>query len=168
MTHMLEDFSQKAGRAIASMKEAAMLARREHAAAELTRHMLLTTRKFVHLGRAKAVDAVVSDWLGAWHLGRDEWPRIAAEMEGLTGAFYDYCVDPSDTTDQAVRSAWQRLKQVHDTDQCTLEDQMAWRSVCAHGWWGDVSPPPPGYRDHDPQRTILPFWTKACPPECLG
>ena len=65
---------------IEAMKEAAMLARREHAAAELTRHMLLTTRKFAHLGREGAIEAVVADWLGAWHLKRDEWPEIAAEM----------------------------------------------------------------------------------------
>lgn len=168
MKHMLEDFNDEAQRAIAAMQDAALLARRKHAAAELTRHMLLTTQKFTHLGKEKAVEAVVSDWLGAWNLGRDEWPQIAEEMEALTGAFYDYCVEPSDATDRAVRSAWQKLKQVHDTAERTLEDQMAWRSVCAHGWWGDVSPPPPGYRDHDAARAILPFWAKSCPDECLG
>ena len=168
MTHMLADFSGKADLAIEAMKEAAMLARREHAAAELTRHMLLTTRKFAHLGREGAIEAVVADWLGAWHLKRDEWPEIAAEMEALTGAFYDYCLEPSDAADRAVRDAWQGLKKVHDTDARTLEDQMAWRSMCAHGWWGDVSPPPPGYRDHDAGRAIMPFWAKSCPPQCLG
>lgn len=168
MTHMLAEFSQDADRAIEAMKVAAMQARRAHAAAELTRHMLLTTRKFAHLGKEKAVEAVVTDWLGAWHLQRNDWPQIAAEMEALTGAFFDYCMEPSDTADQAVRDAWQRLKQVHDDDARTLEDQMAWRSVCAHGWWGDVSPPPPGYRDHDLERATSPFWTKSCPPECLG
>lgn len=168
MTHMLEEFSQKADRSIDVMKDVAMRARRDHAAAELTRHMLLTTRKFAYLGREKAVNAVVADWLGAWHLQRDDWPQIAAEMEALTGAFFDYCTAPSDATDQTVRDAWRRLKQAHDTDARALEDQMAWRSVCAHGWWGEVSPPPAGYRDHDTERATAPFWTKGCPPECLG
>ena len=86
----------------------------------------------------------------------------------LTGAFYDYCTDPSDETDAAVRAAWARLKEVHDTPERTLEDQMAWRSMCAHRWWLDVSPAPEGYRDHDANRPLAPFWTKSCPPECLG
>lgn len=168
MTHMLDDFSQNANRAIDEMKATARTARREHAAAELVRHMLLTTSKFAPLGKDKAVEAVVADWLGAWHLQRGDWPEIAAEMEALTGAFYDYCMEPSDATDQAVRAAWLKLKAVHDTEERTLEDQMAWRSVCAHGWWGDVSPAPKGYRDHDLGRATSPFWDKACPPECLG
>lgn len=168
MTHMLEDFTRTAQNSIDAMKKAAEQARLDHAASELTRHMLLTTKKFKDLGREGAIEAVVKDWLGAWHLERDEWPEIAAEMEGLTGAFYDYCVDPSDVTDQAVRQAWQRLKKVHDTPERTLEDQMAWRSVCAHGWWGEVKPAPKGYRDHDTERASEPFWSKACPPECLG
>ena len=168
MTHMLEDFAQTAHRSIDEMKKTAEKARRDHAAAELVRHMLLTTQKFSHLGKDKAVEAVVSDWLGAWHLQRNEWPEIAAEMEALTGAFFDYCEAPSDATDQAVRAAWQKLKSVHDTSERTLEDQMAWRSVCAHGWWGDVNPAPKGYRDHDMQRAMMPFWSKGCPPECLG
>ncbi len=168
MTHMLADFTEKADTAIEAMKEAAMLARHEHAAAELTRHMLLTTRRFANLGREGAIEAVVADWLGAWHLERDEWPEIAAEMEALTGAFYDYCMEPSDAADRVVRDAWEGLKRVHDTEARTLEDQMAWRSMCAHGWWGDVSPPPRGYRDHDLARARLPFWAKGCPPECLG
>lgn len=168
MTQMLEDFSAAADRSINAMKSAALTARRDHAAAELTRHMLLTTRRFHNRGRDGAIDAVVADWLGAWHLKRDEWPAIAAEMEALTGAFFDYIADPSDNADQAVRAAWQRLKDAHDTPERTLEDQMAWRSVCAHGWWGDVSPAPDGYRDHDTARPHAPFWDRACPPECLG
>lgn len=168
MTHMLAELTHEAERSIDAMKVAAQQARRDHAAAELTRHMLLTTAKFMERGREQAVEAVVSDWMGAWKLSRDEWPEIAAEMETLTGAFFDYCVSPSDDADQAVRAAWQSLKVAHDTPEQTLEDQMAWRSVCAHGWWGDVSPAPDGYRDHDADRPKDPFWAKACPPECLG
>lgn len=168
MSHMLDDFSRTAERSIAAMQDAARKARTDHAAAELTRHMLLTTQKFLDRGRAGAIEAVVSDWLGAWNLRRDEWPEIASEMETLTGAFFDYCVAPSDETDRAVREAWAGLKKAHDTPERTLEDQMAWRSVCAHGWWGDVSPAPAGYRDHDEARARAPFWTKSCPPECLG
>lgn len=168
MTHMLAELTRNADRSIDAMKAAAEQARRDHAAAELTRHMLLTAEKFRDRGRDKAVEAVVSDWMGAWQLSRDDWPEIAAEMETLTGAFFDYCVSPSDVADQAVREAWQNLKMAHDTPEQTLEDQMAWRSVCAHGWWGDVSPAPDGYRDEDPDRALQPFWAKGCPPECLG
>jgi len=168
MTHMLEEFGEIASGSIDRMKQAAERARRDHAASELVRHMLLTTRRFMDRGREGAVEAVVADWLGAWHLTRDEWPEIATEMEALTAAFYDYCVEPSDDADRAVRAAWQRLKHAHDTPERSLEDQMAWRSVCAHGWWGDVSPPPDGYRDHDEARATAPFWSRGCPPECLG
>jgi len=165
---MLEEFTRISEHSIAGMQAAAEQARLDHAAAELVRHMLMTMRKFTDRGRAGAVEAVLRDWMGAWHVRRDEWPEIASEMETLTGAFYDYCTDPSDATDRAVRWAWQNLKRVHDTRDRTLEDQMAWRSVCAHGWWGEVKPAPAGYRDHDADRPTAPFWTKGCPPECLG
>ena len=168
MPHMLDDYTATAEQSIDAMKAAAQQARRHHAAAELTRHMLLTMQKFLHLGRDGAVQAVVEDWMGAWHLDPEAWPEIATEMRAMTGAFYDYCAAPSDETDQALRQSWQALKSVHDTPERTLEDQMAWRSVCAHGWWGDVSPAPAGYRDHDTARATDPFWTKGCPPECLG
>lgn len=168
MSHMLADLNARADQSIEAMKSAAEQARHDHAAAELARHMLLTTQRFSDLGRAGAIEAVVADWLGAWHLSRDEWPEIASEMEALTGAFYDYCMDPTDETDAMVRKAWSGLKTAHDTPARTLEDQMAWRSVCAHGWWGEVSPAPEGYRDHDTERPKQPFWAKSCPPECLG
>jgi len=168
MPHMLDEYSAKADAAIAAMKAAALEARREHAAAELTRHMLLTMQKFMDRGRDAAVSAVVGDWMGAWHLDPEAWPEIAAEMKAMTGAFYDYCTDPSDETDAALRRSWAALKAVHDTPDRTLEDQMAWRSVCSHGWWGDVSPAPEGYRDHDKTRARVPFWVKGCPPHCEG
>lgn len=168
MTHMLADLTRSAERSITAMKHAAEQARRDHAAAELTRHMLLTTAKFMDRGRDGAIRAVVADWMGAWQLSREDWPGIATEMERLSGAFYDYCLSPSDETDQALRKAWQALKAAHDTPERTLEDQMAWRSVCAHGWWGEVSPAPDGYRDHDTDHPKAPFWARGCPPECLG
>ncbi len=168
MNHMLEDFTKLSNQSIEVMKEASLKARSDHAASELARHMLLTTQKFVSLPKVQAVDAVVSEWLQAWHLVHHEWPNIATEMETLTGAFYDYCNDPSDINDQAVRSAWLGFKDTHDNDERTLEDQMSWRSGCSHGWWGEVSPAPEGYRDHDSNRPLEPFWAKGCPPECLG
>lgn len=167
MGHMLEELSERSERSIEDMKAAARRARTDHAASELVRHMLTTTRKSANAPRHEAIEAVVGEWLEAWHLDRHEWPDIALEMEMLTGAFYDYCNDPSDSHDEAVRAAWLRLKKAHDNDERTLEDQMAWRSVCAHGWWGDVEPAPAGYRDHDASRARDPFWTKACPPQCL-
>jgi hypothetical protein len=168
MPHMLEDFGDIATRSVEDMKAAALKARNDHAAAELARHMILTTRKFMDRGKSAAVEAVVADWLNAWNLERGDWPEIAAEMEALTAAFFDYCIAPSDGTDRAVRAAWLGLKAAHDSPDRTLEDQMAWRSVCAHGWWGDVSPAPPAYRHDDDSRPMTPFWAKGCPPECLG
>ena len=168
MMHMLDDLTASAEASIAAMKDAAARARRAHAAAELVRHMLLTTAKFADRDRDAAIRAVVADWLGAWHLRREDWPEIAAEMDAMTGAFYDYCAEASDANDAAVRAAWSRLKAAHDGPDRTLEDQMAWRSVCAHGWWQQVSPPPDGTRDHDADRPRIPFWAQGCPPECLG
>ena len=167
MTHFLEEMTERSSQSIKAMKKAARMARLDNAASELVRHMLTTTRKSAERPRADAIEAVVSEWLEAWHLDRHAWPRIAAEMEALTGAFHDYCNDPSDAHDASVRDAWQQLKQAHDDHERTLEDQMAWRSVCAHGWWGDVEPAPAGYRDHDESRPRQPFWEKGCPPECL-
>jgi len=168
MKHMLEEFTERSTRSIEAMKKASLKARSDHAASELVRHMLLTTQKSIFLPKDQAVEAVVSEWLRAWHLQRHEFPDIASEMEILTGAFYDYCKDPSDLNDEAVRSAWIGLKATHDNNQRTLEDQMSWRSVCSHGWWGEVSPAPKGYRDHDSDRPLEPFWSKGCPPHCLG
>ena len=167
MAHLLDEMTQRSEGSIEAMKQAARKARLDHAASELVRHMLTTTRKSADRPRAEAIEAVVSEWLEAWYLDRNAWPEIAADMEALTGAFHDYCNDPSDANDAAIRSAWQRLKQVHDNTERTLEDQMAWRSVCAHGWWGDIEPAPPGYRDHDEERPREPFWDKGCPPQCL-
>ena len=167
MPHFAEEIKAEAETAIAEMRAAAAFARRKHAAAELIRHMLTTTAKSIDRPRDEAIEAVASEWMGAWHLDRDGMADVAAEIESLTGAFYDYIRDPSDTADVALREAWFRLKRVHDTAQRTLEDQMAWRSVCAHGWWGEVSPAPAGYRDHDESRPRNPFWDKGCPDECL-
>lgn len=167
MPHLADELKAGAESAKQRMIAAAEEARREHAASELVRHMLTTTGKSADRPRKEAIEAVVAEWMGAWHLDRHALPEVAAEMEALTGAFWDYCNDPCDANDQAIRSAWTALKKVHDTSERTLEDQMAWRSVCAHGWWGHVSPAPDGYRDHDTQRPRQPFWAKGCPPECL-
>ncbi|MEQ9814637.1 MAG: hypothetical protein RLO50_17805 [Azospirillaceae bacterium] len=166
MTHFADELRAQAERAVEAMKMAAREARFEHAAAELVRHMLTTTAKSARKPRAEAIEAVVAEWMYAWHLDRNALPEVAAEMETLTGAFWDYCNDPSDANDQAIRDAWRALKKVHDTPERSLEDQMAWRSMCAHGWWGLVSPAPDGYRDHDAGRPRDPFWTLGCPPEC--
>ena len=167
MPHFADEMKAEADDAIAEMRAAAEAARRKHAAAELIRHMLTTAAKSKDRPREEAIEAVASEWMGAWHLDRDGMPGVAAEITSLTGAFFDYCLDPSDANDAALRAAWDRLKAEHDDAERTLEDQMAWRSVCAHGWWGEVSPAPAGYRDHDETRPRAPFWDKGCPPECL-
>ena len=48
----------------------------------------------------------------------------------------------------------------------TLADQMAWRSSCAHGWWGDVRPAPAegGYSTLAHRAESL--WDRGCAPHC--
>ena len=100
------------------------------------------------------VDGVTHEWLAAWGLA--EWTGIAAEARRFTAAILVY-THPSDEADLAVRETLAALDEAFAAQGTTLADQMAWRSRCAHGWWGDVAPEPPGQ----------PIWTKDCLPDCL-
>jgi hypothetical protein len=165
MTGYLDRVQREAEQAIAAMREAALAARQAHAHAELLRHLLTTTRKQRHLGKDDAVDGIVHEWLAAWHLEPGAWPEVAREMAALTAAFYDYVQAPSAETDNSIAEAYSGLRQCIAADGVTLEDHMAWRSRCAHGWWGDVRPAPPKLR-RDPAMPQTPFWSKSCPADC--
>lgn len=166
MPHLVEDLQAQAAQAIAAMREAAIAARSLHARAELMRHMRLTAAKSRDVPREQAVRAVVDEWLFAWSLSRETWPHVAA-MEALTVAFHDYVRDPSDAKDAAVRRALEVIERAFTAAGSPLDDQMAWRSMCAHGWWSDVRPAPPGRGRADRVDPPAPFWEKGCKPECL-
>jgi hypothetical protein len=94
-------------------------------------------------------------------------------MEVFTGAFYDYVHRPDSVTDEAVRAATRDLEAAFVRDNTTLSDQMAWRSVCAYGWWAAVEPVPESLPGRTPRPNIpslpkdAPFWRAGCCTECL-
>jgi hypothetical protein len=173
MPHFVDELQDKAAKAITAMKEAALAARHTHARAELMRHMRTTAAKSKDKPKDEAVEAVVSEWMEAWHLPRNEWPQIAREMERFTEAFYDYARDPDDEADARVREACDALDAALAREGTTISDQMAFRSMCAHGWWEAVAPTPadlPG-RTQRPTVPALkpgePFWEARCAEQCL-
>ncbi len=163
--HLVEEEQEKAAAAIAAMRAAAEQAREIHARAELMRHMRMTAAKNKGRPREEAVRAVVDEWLFAWALDRS-WPHVAA-MEALTRAFCDYVEAPSDARDRAVRAACDAITRAFAAAGKPLADQMAWRSMCAHGWWAQVRPAPAGQGRGDRAWPQRPFWEEGCPKECL-
>jgi ATP-dependent exoDNAse (exonuclease V) beta subunit len=172
MPHFVDALRAEAEAAIATMREAALRARQVHTRAELMRHMLLTAHKVKHKPKPEAVEAVVAEWMKAWHLTRSDWPQLARQMEAFTAAFYDYANDPSDTADAALRDACSGLDAALANEATNISDQMAWRSQCAHGWWDMVSPTPrdlPGRVDREMVPTFTPgapFWDVGCADMC--
>jgi len=172
MSHFVEELQQQAADAMSAMQEAARAARHIHARAELMRHMRTTAAKSKDKPKAVAVEAVLAEWLEAWHLSRHDWPHIAAEMERFTGAFYDYVNDPSDANDTVLREATLTLDGALAALGTTISDQMAFRSMCAHGWWEVVTPTPtdlPGRKDRPTVPRLVDgqsFWEAACAEQC--
>lgn len=166
MATYLEELQGAAEQAIDTMREAALEARRVHARAELMRHMLTTAEKVKDRPKAAAIDTVVGEWMQAWHLDREAWPDVAHEMEAMTAAFHDYVRAPSPAADRRIRETHAALKRIIDTLDVTLEDHMAWRSRCAHGWWGHVRPAPEALRRPGEPAPEAPFWTLGCPADC--
>jgi hypothetical protein len=172
MPHFVEQLQQEAAAAIAAMRAAALAARHAHARAELMRHMRLTAAKVKDRPKAEAVEAVVSEWMEAWHLDRYAWPHIAREMQIFTEAFYDYAHAGSDAADAEVRAAAAALDAALAKEGTTIADQMAWRSMCAHGWWEWVSPVPadlPGRKERPTVPRLVagqPFWEAGCAEQC--
>jgi hypothetical protein len=174
MPHFVEDMQSEAAAAIAAMKDAALVARRRHAHAELMRHMQMTAAKVKHKNKAEAVEAVVSEWMEAWHLPRSEWPHLAKEMQAFTEAFYDYVNNPDDAADRRVRDTSATLDATLARQGTSIADQMAWRSMCAHGWWELVAPTPQDLPGRTARPTVprpedgKPFWDTGCAAQCLG
>jgi hypothetical protein len=172
MTHFVAELAQEAEAAVARMQEAALAARHAHARAELMRHMLTTARKVRDKPKPEAIETVVREWMAAWYLDRAEWPHIAREMEAFTAAFHDYANEASGANDKALRQACAALDAVLAREGTTISDQMAWRSQCAHGWWGAVAPVPadlPGRRERPIVPKLAgdqPFWQAGCAELC--
>ena len=172
MPHFVEQLQGEAAWAFAAMREAAIAARHIHARAELMRHMRSTANKFKHRPKAEAVEAVVAEWMEAWHLPRGEWPHIALEMERFTQAFHDYAHDASDLTDARLRESCAALDAALAKEGTTISEQMAFRSMCAHGWWDMVVPAPPDLPGRA-ERPGIPqwqpgqaFWETPCAAQC--
>jgi hypothetical protein len=166
MTHLVDELRDEAGRDMAAMCTAAMRARDTHARAELMRHMLMTAAKVRDQPVEAAARFIVDHWLEAWHLQRASWPHVA-EMEAFAAAFHAYAGAPTDGHDRAVRATCTQLEAAFSTAGMPIADQMAWRSVCAHGWWAQVRPAPPGRGRQDRDWPDRPFWEHGCLPECL-
>jgi hypothetical protein len=165
MQHLHAEAKATADDFIATMKAAALAARAAHARAELMRHMLLTAGKLKERPRDAAMRQVVDEWLAAWALDRF-FPHVG-DMEAVTAAFFDYVRAPSDDADRVLRAAWATIERVFSVSGTPLADRMAWRSSCAHGWWADVCPAPPGEGRADTAWPAGPFWEKGCAPHCL-
>jgi len=166
MTHLVEQLRSEAERDIAAMRDAAYRARESHARAELMRHMLITAGKVKEQPVNDAVRFIVDHWLQAWHLERASWLHVA-EMEAFAAAFHAYARAPTDAHDEAVRATCAKLETVFAAAGMPLADQMAWRSICAHGWWAQVRPAPPGRGRPDRDWPGAAFWEHGCLPECL-
>jgi hypothetical protein len=173
MGHFVDELQNEATDAIAAMKEAATKARHTHARAELMRHMRTTAAKNKTKPKAEAVEATVAEWMEAWHLPRSEWPHIAHEMERFTEAFYDYAQDATDAADTRLREATDGLDAALAREGTTISDQMAFRSMCAHGWWDLVLPTPADLPGRADRPTVpkpeagKPFWEAKCAEQCL-
>jgi hypothetical protein len=165
MPDFVDELQAQAEAAIAAMRAASLRAREIHARAELLRHMRLTAAKVKDRPRDEAVRAVVDEWLFAWRLERASFPHVAA-MEALTRAFYDHVRAPGVATDAELRRACSAIEAAFAATDIALADRMAWRSMCAHGWWAQVKPPPAGAGRPDRAWPVQPFWEDGCLPEC--
>jgi hypothetical protein len=80
--------------------------------------------------------------------------------------FHSYVNAPTDAHDGAVRATCASLENAFAKAGMPLADQMAWRSICAHGWWAQVRPAPPGRGRPDRDWPAKPLWDHGCLPEC--
>lgn len=165
----MQDFAtelrQEAEAKIAAARSAALDARTAHARAELMRHMLTTAAKVKDKPARDAIAFVLAEWLAAWAQDPATCPQ-KPQMEDLAAACQAMVRAPGTHADTAVRHAFAALEKAYRASGTTLADQMAWRSSCAHGWWGDVRPAPTegGYPKIG-QRTES-LWERGCAPHC--
>ena len=166
MRHLVDVLKARADEQIVIMRDAALRARDTHARAELMRHMLMTADRVKTKPTEEAVRFIVDHWLEAWGLSRDTWAHVAA-MEAFAAAFHAYAKTPSHANDDAVRATCVRLELAFVSAGLPIADQMAFRSICAHGWWAHVRPRPPEVGLREPGAPDRPFWELGCRPECL-
>lgn len=165
----MDDFAtelrRQAETEIATARDAALRARATHARAELARHMMTTAAKVKDRPARDAIAFVVSEWLAAWRQDPATCPQ-KPQMEALAAACQAMARAPGPHADTAVRHAFAALEQAYAQAGTTLADQMAWRSSCAHGWWGDLRPAPAdGGYPALAQRTES-LWDRGCAPHC--
>lgn len=166
MAHLVDDLRLDAAAGIEAMRAAALAARDAHARAELLRHMLMTATKVRGDPVDDAVRFIVDHWLEAWHLDRTSWPHVR-DMEAFAAAFHAYANSATDAHDAAVRARYAALDAAFAATGMTIADRMAWRSICAHGWWAQVRPAPSGKGRPDRDWPAAPFWMDGCPAHCL-
>ena len=168
---LIEQMARDAEAAITAMREAAMRARDLHARSELMRHMSTTAANALAGGQDRDAAAVLvaREWMQAWALG-DGTAGLDDAARGFIAAHLDAAAGLPDA-DAALAGTLDALDRALATSGRTLADEMAWRSECAHGWWGMVRPPPPslplrpGVPALDPNH---PFWNACCAPHCKG
>jgi hypothetical protein len=172
MPDLVDDLQQQAAVAMTAMRTAAVDARRLHARAELMRHMRGTAAKLAARPMQEAASLVAGEWMKAWHLDGGAYAALGPDVARFCMAF---CLDARGTTpqtQQAIRDAIAALDVALGRHGMTIEDQMAWRSECAHGWWEFVVPTPPDLpaRSDRPgvprHRVAEPFWEVGCAPRC--
>lgn len=166
MVHLVQELQDSAAQSVATMRDAALRARDAHARAELMRHMLMTASRVKDDPTEQAVRFIVDHWLEAWNLERTTWPHVPV-MEAFAAAFHAYASAPTDANDARIRSTCTALEASFTEAGMSVADQMAWRSMCAHGWWAQVRPAPEGRGRPDRDWPNRPFWEHGCLPECL-
>ncbi len=158
--HYVDQLLAEADAAIAAMRSTALTAVKLHARAELMRHMRTTAAKVRERPRDEAVAFVTKEWMAAWGIAESAYPGLGDEMRRFTSAF---CAD------SGLAEAVAALEAAFAEAGLDLADQMAWRSTCAHGWWGLVQPAPDdvarpaGVPVLTPGR---PFWEAGCAAKC--
>lgn len=158
--HFCDQYLAEAEEAIVQASAAALAAARQHARAELARHMRTTADKVRDRPRDEAVAFVVDEWMKAWGLDRASYPGLTEEMRRFTAAF---CAD------EGLRQAVEDLDAAFQAAGLDLGDQMAWRSTCAHRWWLMVNPAPaevPAQPAVPPYDSSKPIWEIGCAVKC--
>ncbi len=171
MPDVVDSLLDEAEAAIARMRDVAIAARDLHARAELARHMRTTALKMVGQPMEEAIALVSREWMNAWGFDADGYPEIAADMIAFTRAFCTDARGATTNTQADVASAIAALDAAFRRIGTSLADQMAFRSECAHGWWGDIVPIPDEFaklRKTQPpaQKPGEPFWSAKAPPHC--
>jgi hypothetical protein len=172
MPHIVDQLQAEAATAIVAMRDAALLARRLHARAELLRHMRQTAAKLADQPAEQAIERVVREWMQAWHIDTERYAELVGEVRRFAAAFCTDARGSTPATQAAIRDAADALDAALVRHGTSVADQMAWRSQCAHGWWDMVVPTPldlPGRAERPGVPRYQPgvaFWEIGCADRC--